>query len=50
MRKAAALLTLLMVGAGAAALAGQNPGTYAEAKEKGASLNKPILVDFYTEW
>lgn len=50
MKKTAALLTLLVFVAGPAAVAVEDAGSFAEAKAMAAELNKPLLVDFFTEW
>ncbi len=50
MKKTAALLTLLVFATGPAALAVEDAGSFAEAKAMAAELNKPLLVDFFTEW
>jgi ABC-type uncharacterized transport system substrate-binding protein len=50
MKKAAVLLTIMIFAGVSAALAAEHPGTFAEAKEKAAGLNKPVLVEFFTEW
>lgn len=50
MKKASALLAIMLFAGVSTALAVESGGTFAEAKEKAASLNKPVLVDFFTEW
>lgn len=50
MKKTAALFTLLVFAAGPAALAVEDPGSFAEAKAMAAELNRPLLVDFFTTW
>ena len=50
MKKMAALLALLVFGAGSSALAVEDAGSFAEAKSLAAELNRPLLVEFYTEW
>lgn len=50
MRKTATLLVLLVFVAGSAALAVEDPGSFAEAKSLAAELNKPLLVEFFTVW
>ncbi len=50
MKKTAALLTLLIFAVGPAALAVEDAGSYAEAKAMAAELNRPLLIDFFTEW
>jgi hypothetical protein len=50
MKKTAALLTLLVFMAGSASLAVEDPGSFAEARSLAAELNRPLLVDFFTEW
>ncbi len=50
MKKAAALLTIMIFASVSTALAVEIPGTFAEAKGKAARLNKPVLVEFFTEW
>ncbi len=50
MKKTAALLTLLVFAAGPTALAVEVAGSFAEAKSMAAELNRPLLVDFFTEW
>jgi hypothetical protein len=50
MKKAAALLMIMVFAGVSMAMAVELPGTFAEAKAKAVELNKPILVDFFTEW
>lgn len=50
MKKTAALLVLLVFATGPAVLAVEDAGSFAEAKAMAAELNKPLLVDFFTEW
>ncbi len=50
MKKTAALLALLVFATGPAALAVEDAGSFGEAKEMAAKLNKPLLVEFYTTW
>lgn len=50
MRKAATLSTIILFAGVSMALASEHGGTFAEAKAKAVELNKPILVDFFTEW
>ena len=44
----AAVALLGFAAAGPAAAGG--PATYAEAKALAAQANKPLLLDFFTEW
>lgn len=50
MGKLLAIIPLALVMAGPTALASESPATFAEAKALSARLDKPILIDFYTEW
>ena len=50
MKKAAALLTIIILAGVSTATAVEPGGTFAEAKEKAAGLNKPVLLEFFTEW
>jgi hypothetical protein len=44
------LVLLILAAAAQVSLAGEFAGTFAEAKAQSATLGKPVLVDFFTEW
>ncbi len=50
MKKMAALSAFLVFAVGSAALAVGDVSSFAKARALAAELNKPLLVEFYTEW
>lgn len=50
MRKAALFAALVMMVFGFAGMSHANPDTFADAKAFAAELDKPLLLEFYTDW
>jgi thioredoxin-related protein len=50
MKKTAVIMFVMLLAIAQSVLATEITGTYADAKAEAVSLNKPLLVEFYTEW
>ena len=50
MRKSTLSIALLFLAVGTVARAVEVSGSFADARGVAATANKPLLVEFYTEW